>query len=211
MSRASASFQLKASTDDLHRRLDSASMLAGLVLPSLTADRYALMLEHIAMAWDGCLYLFNAGWGGGQSDETWINPDWFILRARLDEDLERLNGSVPPIRESDRPRLDLNVSDRHEMAGLAYVLNGSRLGARVIAKKLRAHSDPSIRAATRHFAAADVAGPDWACFKRRLDQELCTPEAINSACRAASRTYQLWLDVMMPGDVEAAEKRMVHA
>ncbi|MEE4297387.1 MAG: biliverdin-producing heme oxygenase [Wenzhouxiangella sp.] len=211
MKRAGASFQLKVSTDELHRKLDSTSMLSELVLPSLTADRYALMLKHMAKAWNACLYLVSRESGSVAVNRTWIDPEWFALRDRLYEDLESLNASARPIWEEGGPRLELDDSDPVQMAGLAYVLNGSRLGAKMIYRKLLAHSDPVIRGATRHFAAAGVPGADWASFKKRLDDELCTPAAVNNACRAAALTFRLWLDVMTPRGVDALEQMVAHA
>ncbi len=211
MNRTGASCQLKASTDGLHRRLDSSPLLAGLILPSLTLERYVVVLEHIAMAWDGCLDLLSPGNGAGLVDAKWVDSEWFALREQLEEDLISLDAPGRPMRQAGRHRLDIDPSNSDQMAGLAYVLNGSRLGAKVIYQKLLAHSDPRIRKATRHFAGVGVRGMDWPGFKRRLDYDLSTPGAIQDACKGAASTYQLWLDVVTAQQLEAGASDRIAA
>ena len=193
-----ASLQLRERTDDLHRRLDSTSILAGIVEPGLTVKDYALALDGMARSWDACLAPlppFEADFA--HADSAWVDPDWYALRSLLNEDLKSLGKTCFASPNGYVPKLEIDPGDRDQLAGMAYVLNGSRLGASLIYRKLLEHADPAIHHATRHFAAAASLGQNWRAFKQRLDEELVTPSQIEAACLAAAMTYQVWLDMMV--------------
>ena len=76
MNPQSATLQLKERTDDLHRRLDSTSILAGLIKPELTVEDYALALDRMAQAWDACLAPLPVEADLTHADSAWVDPDW---------------------------------------------------------------------------------------------------------------------------------------
>ena len=92
-------------------------------------------------------------------------PDWPLRRrsAELERDLEILDAPVPA------PLVVHVTEDEARLFGRLYVLEGSRLGGRLLVRRASAHADPLVRAATNylgHGAGADF----WDAFLRRLER-----------------------------------------
>lgn len=90
--------------------------------------------------------------------------DWPLRRRAdaLDRDLALLGISMPTASTIDVTR------DEARLFGRLYVLEGSRLGGRLLVKRARENADPRVRAATNylgHGEAADL----WRGFLQRLE------------------------------------------
>jgi heme oxygenase len=94
-----------------------------------------------------------------------IVPDWegrARSRAILD-DLDRLGGSTRPL--AVRPAFG-----RDRMLGALYVLEGSRLGARLLLKVVMRSPDPVVRGATAYLRHGEGQGL-WPSFLSLLERE----------------------------------------
>jgi heme oxygenase len=110
-------------------------------------------------------------------------PDWDERRraSLLLDDLEALGSA--PARETDPP----NVEGEARQLGIVYVLEGSRLGSKLLLRRALSHPDPHVRTATRYLSHG--AGRDlWSSFLLRLDSS-CevsrAPEEAVAGARAA--------------------------
>lgn len=161
---------LKRETQALHQRVDDAfsqfrlSDDAGLAR-FLAAQAGALRPLESAL---------EAGPGGGVGR---ILPDWpDRCRAHL---LDRLEMEVPDLRAKP-------FRSVAQMLGAAYVLEGSRLGARVLLRRVERRDSPIVRLATT-FLSHNVEGQRWASFLAALDAfacQECSPEALSGALAA---------------------------
>lgn len=84
------------------------------------------------------------------------------LRRRIGDDLRTLD-AAPVTRDIAMPSPDV-----HPM-GLIYVVAGSRLGARVLARRLAASPDPAVRAADTYLGTRD--DDMWRRFLVLLESE----------------------------------------
>jgi heme oxygenase len=116
-------------------------------------------------------------------------PDWpdRARGAALENDFETL-GLRPP------PRNLVSIgSDPAILLGWAYVLEGSRLGARVVLKFVEATAPPKIRAATRFLRHGHDQG-FWLSFLAILQHSNLDDAATARACKAARRAFSCFLD-----------------
>lgn len=94
-----------------------------------------------------------------------VLPDWPARRrsAALERDLDILGVPVPA------PVQVMVTSDEARLFGRLYVLEGSRLGGKLLVRRALGNDDPRVRAATNylgHGAGADF----WRGFLRRLEE-----------------------------------------
>ena len=114
-------------------------------------------------------------------------PDW-TARSRvpaLAQDLTSL-GLPPP--ERSHPALPLSEP---EIWGALYVLEGSRLGARVLVERARSSPDDRIRAATRYLAHGEGQRL-WQSFLVQLEGSISvreSPDIIIMGAKAAFEVY----------------------
>jgi len=115
-----------------------------------------------------------------------ILPDWSARRRRdaLAADLHEL-GITPP----DIETIDI-ASDAGTLLGWSYVLEGSRLGARMI---LRAR-DPGQLAHASRFLSHQADGDLWRSYRMALSGIDDDPAAIVKACAGANAAFQCFLD-----------------
>jgi heme oxygenase len=116
-------------------------------------------------------------------------PDW-PLRTRADALLGDLSalGAATDIEET----VDLDLSEPATRLGLAYVLEGSRLGAAVLRRAVHASGDERVRTATRfldHGSGQDL----WRIFLARLEAALDDEGQRALAARAANWGFDLFL------------------
>lgn len=96
-------------------------------------------------------------------------PDWTDRRRSeaLKQDLGVLGVAVPP-------PADVSVTtDEARLFGRLYVLEGSRLGGKLLARRAAESGDPQVRAAT-HYLGHGVGSDFWRSFLQRLE----TSEAV---------------------------------
>lgn len=99
-----------------------------------------------------------------------IFADWprRARRAAITADLLKVRGSALPLE-------GLPTLSRKTMFGTLYVLEGSRLGARYLLRKVAASADPVIASATaylNHGAGQHL----WQSFVRALEREPFSPD-----------------------------------
>lgn len=177
--------QLRDATRDAHRALDHHPALQCLLAPTLTREAYAASLlalypAHAALESRVCREIARLGLG---------------LRVprrlpRLADDLGTL-GLTPEANASDAGYLPASPAT---LAGELYVLEGSRLGGRVIADRLRHSLGPEVPHA---FFSLDMAPGEW---PRRLAEleALCQPgerEAALAGAREAFARFHHQLDL----------------
>lgn len=115
--------------------------------------------------------------------------------------VERLLQDWPRRRRSPALRSDLRTLDlvvpvplpvpppRGEagLFGMLYVLEGSRLGGKLLLRRALANPDPRVRSATRYLGHGD-GGELWRAFLRRLESSAavaCAPDAAVAGAREA--------------------------
>jgi heme oxygenase (biliverdin-IX-beta and delta-forming) len=107
-----------------------------------------------------------------------------LLRPRaplIAADLAALGAAAPTPLPLDLP------ADKGAAWGMAYVIEGSRLGGRLLAK--------SVPADLPSTYLADVHRPgEWRAFLAALDEALADADALAAAIPAARRTFALYRD-----------------
>jgi heme oxygenase (biliverdin-IX-beta and delta-forming) len=114
-----------------------------------------------------------------------VLPDWVLRRrgSALVADLEAFGVPLPSY-----PALGID-SDVGSLLGWSYVLEGSRLGARVILQTVMTSPDPQIARTTgflRHGSGERL----WESFKIELGRINGDPVAIVKACTGATAAFR---------------------
>ncbi|MBR0873771.1 biliverdin-producing heme oxygenase [Bradyrhizobium tropiciagri] len=167
---------LKAATATDHAKLDA--MLGAFDLCSLAGYRRFLEINAAAL-----LPLEGALVAAGVRD---LVPDW-SRRARsraMLADLAAIGGTVRPL---DPPIL----IDRPAMLGTLYVLEGSRLGAAHLLKRIDRTAGPRIRTATAYLGHG--AGQHlWPSFLALLESHASELSAEDDIIEPARRAFDLF-------------------
>lgn len=117
-----------------------------------------------------------------------------LRHAQLRHDLKDL-GIAP----SAPAKLHIPMPTRAAAMGSLYVMEGSALGAHVIAPRLEAEHGFDASHGARYFSVDPKrAATRWRDFRFLLDQEVATPAAQRQACHAAAATFQALLAVFEP-------------
>lgn len=162
---------LRHATQDWHARLDA--LFAGFDLAH-HGDYGAFLQAHAAAALPVESALDHAG-------VSTLLPDW-PLRGRsalLVSDLAALGLKVP---EDFSP---LAFETKGALWGAAYVLEGSRLGGTVLAKRL-------ALGLPRQYLTAAQPSSAWPQFLKQLDAALQSPLQLEHAVAAAQDTFALF-------------------
>jgi heme oxygenase (biliverdin-IX-beta and delta-forming) len=128
--------RLKQATSPAHRRLDA--QLSGFDLTSV--DGYRRFLEASAAALLPIEEALERA-GVGAIFDDWPSRS---RRAVIAADIRSLGGTV-------RSLPDIGALNRYQVIGTMYVLEGSRLGAKVLLKAVAASADSTIMGATRYL------------------------------------------------------------
>jgi heme oxygenase len=174
---ASSRHLLRAATADLHADIDArfSGNFSG------SADAYAGFLAALASA---LVPLERALEEAGVES---ILPDW-PERRRADlvlADLEALGSDTPPAASAPA------MQGEARQFGVAYVLEGSRLGGKLLLRRALANPDARVRAATRylsHGADRDF----WPSFVTRLDASSAVTRAPGEAIAGARMAFALF-------------------
>jgi heme oxygenase len=116
-----------------------------------------------------------------------ILPDW-DARTRataLRDDLDALGVPAPAV------RVHVAVEGEARQFGMLYVLEGSRLGAKILARQAQASADPRIRAATRYLRHGEGQRL-WPSFVARLEASAATARAPHEAVAGALAAFALF-------------------
>ena len=178
MVRGHAHERLRAETHALHGLLDSR--LDPSTLSGLPGYRKLLLSNWPVVAVEQAL------------EEAGIRrllPDWFRRRRRA--------ALVSDLRELGAPRFlpSWNSPSPPTTApswGWSYVLEGSRLGAQVIAGMINGRADEKILSATR-FLRHGIGEHLWDSYKGALASIDGNPAAILKACAGAEAAFECFL------------------
>ncbi|KQQ70056.1 heme oxygenase [Xanthomonas sp. Leaf131] len=174
----SAARVLRQATQDTHARVESIPLMQALGQGCIDRDAYALILRrHSALL---------GGFEDHLSDwlNTLVGTGWHYRRRvpALREDLRTL-GQQP-----DAPIAAPTAGNDAARWGMLYVIEGSQLGGRMIARSLR-QQQPALANAVRYFELADDDPAGWRRFQTVLDQRLDTPCARAAAIDGAQAMF----------------------
>jgi len=161
---------LQAATQHQHRDLDE--LVADLDLSTLT--HYRQFLRASAAALIGIEALLE------RAGIEQLLPDWSerTRTAAILADLRQLKATATPF---DLRRAAPSAA---EMFGMAYVLEGSRLGSKVLLGRVRNAPDIAVRTATSYLGANDAHW--WRSFLQALEN---APEADDGSATTAGAIY----------------------
>jgi len=165
-------FALRAATDDLHRELDG--LLAHLDLGDASDYRRFLMFQGRTVP-----AVERALESAGVAE--WIEG-WRPRSPAIEADLKAMNAPMPA---SVAPPV---LHGAGQILGMAYVLEGSRLGARVLRTQVGNGFPVS-------FLGEDVSHVPWPTFVALLDRLIYSDELLGEAKDAARRCFALFLNV----------------
>jgi heme oxygenase len=168
---------LRAATSELHSRVDAA--LSGSFDTDL--DAYIAFLKSLAR---GVLPLERLL---EQSRVECLLPDWPRRRRApaLLRDLAAFDATPPP--SADKPSPDGEAW----LFGALYVLEGSRLGGKLLLKRVQANPDPRAAAATAYLGHG-AGGSLWPSFLERLEASDAVAEAPHKAVAGARAAFGLF-------------------
>ncbi|WP_426788997.1 biliverdin-producing heme oxygenase [Xanthomonas campestris] len=174
----SAALALRHATQEAHTRVESVPLMQALGQGHIDADTYAQVLRRH--------HRLLAGFEEQLSDwlVTLVGSGWQYRRRvpALREDLRVLGQPVdaavpPPPASSEAVRW-----------GMLYVIEGSQLGGRVIARMLRKRQ-PGLAHALHYFELADEDPAGWRRFQAVLEQRLQSAAARADAIAGAQAMF----------------------
>ncbi|PKV10584.1 biliverdin-producing heme oxygenase [Xanthomonas prunicola] len=174
----SAALALRQATQDAHRLVEAVPLMQALGHGRIDSAAYAQILRrHHALL---------SGFEAQLSDwlTTLVGNGWHYRRRvpALREDLRAL-GQQP-----DLPVALPSVADDAARWGMLYVIEGSQLGGRMIARSVR-KQQPELAGALRYFELADDDPAGWRRFQAALDRRLTTPSARDAAIDGAQAMF----------------------
>ena len=117
-----------------------------------------------------------------------VLPDWPERRRgeALSTDLAQLGAPLP---DTAAMRIALPTPER--MMGALYVLEGSRLGGKILQRRVAASPEERVRSADAYLSHAGPRG-GWRIFLARLNQLGSTDEKRRDALAGAEQTFALF-------------------
>lgn len=168
--------RLRAATANAHRALDARFGTFDLTSLNgyrrfLEASAAALLPLEAALERSGVISLLS---------------DWpqRSRRKAIAADLDCIDGTADPLPSPA-------AMSRHEMLGVMYVLEGSRLGARYLLRAVAGCGQPRIEAATRYLRHGDGL-PLWPLFLERLEREAIAPDGEAEVIAGAARAFAMF-------------------
>jgi heme oxygenase len=119
-------------------------------------------------------------------------PDWDQRQRRLALAADLVALEVTP----DPPRAGIIGADAGTILGWSYVLEGSRLGARLLLKTVEQGEDRDVFSATR-FLRQGVGTDLWGSFKAVISEIDHDSDAIAKACAAAILAFECFKDALI--------------
>ncbi len=173
---------IRGATHDSHRRLDLALSWLDLAQPRY----YAGFLRSQADA----LLPLEAALETGNIVE--ILPDW-PLRARS----EALRQDLCAMSISSTPQPEPAFSNEAQMLGAAYVLEASRMGARVMLARLAQHPEPAAIEATKYLKHG-FGKRFWPTFLAVLENHPAAQADTASVVQGARTAFGLFESALVP-------------
>lgn len=161
---------LRQATADRHHALEATPCMARLGADDLDSAGLARALQVLLAGFSAIEPALSA--------EDWYRPQ----APALAEDVAHL---APPLRELDSAPLPL--ADGAARLGAAYVLIGSRLGAKTIARRLDARFGEGYAAGSAYYGREAVHAPaQWQALQQRLAEAPPGDHAAATAAAAAA-------------------------
>lgn len=175
--------ELRRGTREPHRQLDHHPRLQPLVRAGLTRRTYlasliALYRPHALLEASVALAAARLG----LDDETALSPSRLPC---LQDDISMLGGSLPGWCEADISCIDTPVA----LVGQRYVLEGSRLGGQLMARRIGEMLGPGV---PRHFFGAPAPDRHWRGFLAFAEYH-CPPGETAEAVVAAQAAFADYL------------------
>ena len=168
---------LRAATAERHERLDSGLPLSG---PEPDVHDYD---AHLTMVRDWLAPL--QSWLDGFSDGPQQVLPAVERLALIDADLNE--PGMPPVRAPSTPHAWPGEASPSYRWGVAYVIEGSQLGGKVLYGKLAERLAPHP---LRYLRGADEGpGPRWRAFMLALKEHVKSPDEIADACAGACAAF----------------------
>jgi heme oxygenase len=174
---------LRAATRDAHDAAERVSVLAALADGTISRDRYAAMLAALLAMFDAWERRHAAFLSGEAAALGWR----YVSRSTLlRRDLEDLG--VDP--RAGAMTLATHDASSASIWGMLYVVEGSTLGGRVLAGRVR-EAMPAL-APTRYLEAGTSEPRYWPRFSAILDVALATGTALDAAIAGARSMFALY-------------------
>lgn len=168
---------LRAATSERHERLDSGLPLSG---PAPDLHDYA---THLTLVRDWLAPL--QAWLDGFDDGPQTVLPAVERLALIDADLNE--PGMPPVRAASSPQAWPQDASAAYRWGVAYVIEGSQLGGKVLYGKLSERLAPHP---LRYLRGADEGpGPRWRAFMLALKEHVKSPDEIADACAGACAAF----------------------
>jgi len=168
---------LRAATSERHERLDSGLPLSG---PAPDLHDYA---THLTLVRDWLAPL--QAWLDGFNDGPQKVLPAVERLALIDADLNE--PGMPPVRVPSIPHAWPQDASAAYRWGVAYVIEGSQLGGKVLYGKLSARLAPHPLRYLR--GAGEGPGPRWRAFMLALKEHVQSPDEIGDACAGACAAF----------------------
>ena len=170
-----AHWALKEATKGLHTQLDSMPAMRQLMRPDLTLKQYREILSHLD------------SWLREMSAQLHLpfQPSFASIEHKLNAlrtDLETLGQSRPTL------TLHLASTDPHYALGVHYVIEGSTMGARILAPRIETSlGRTDISHFYRLYGEQTLA--NWAETINLLERELTTQQRLDRAAEGATFAF----------------------
>ena len=174
---------LRAATSARHERLDSGLPLSS---PAPDVHDYA---THLTMVRDWLAPL--QGWLDGFADGPQTVLPALGRLALIDADLNE--PGMPPLRAPSHPHAWPQDASAAYRWGVAYVIEGSQLGGKVLYGKLSERLAPHPLRYLR--GAEEGPGPRWRAFMLALKEHVKSPDEIADACAGACAAFDSILEL----------------
>lgn len=190
---------LRSETSDLHRALDTQSVMTCLLDERLTPQIYAAVLRRLLVCHERLEAVLDAFRLVTRPCPAWLAPMIYKRATSLRADLVGLD--EPPVPQKPRKTsapIGL-VNSRARAAGIIYVIAGSSLGARVISRSVEPKIGRLAATCMNYLQSGQQAcQPNWPEMRQQLDVELVTPQQIREATDAARDAFRCFIDHLSP-------------
>lgn len=178
---------LRHHTRDLHDATESVAYVDEIKTASLTTEQYTDLLLKNYVIHDRLENALAAA-------ESLVGPSHplrsFLRPQRVDlllEDLKAL-GMEPPMLTMDQP---IQIETVPELVGTLYVIEGSALGSKMIAKQLK--RSPAIGSDARfqfYETMGQGSGDRWQSFRKIVEKEMPSDQERERATAGARRAFE---------------------
>ncbi|MEM1118017.1 MAG: biliverdin-producing heme oxygenase [Bacteroidota bacterium] len=191
---------LKSQTQPYHDQAESSPAMQAVIAPDLTREAYRDHLVRL-LAFYGPTEAALAD-VDGLADVLPDLPERLVKTAWLRADLDRLGGA------GEAPSAHAPAWSVAEALGVLYVIEGSTLGGRSIARELERSVGVTPEAGGQFYASyRGDRGPRWKTFKAALNAHgEAHPEAADDTVRAAADTFdtlRIWMAMPLPAGASA--------